>query len=92
MTANTFTKDPHATLDYGFNWSEWLDTGEVITGYTINTSPCGIVNEYSTSTSGCVIVWLSSGSVGQRYSVSCLIETSGSRIDERTIKIDVRNR
>jgi hypothetical protein len=91
--SNVFTKDPDATLDYGFDWSQWLNDGEIITEYTITTSPCGIVDIYNTSTTaGSVIVWLSSGSVGTRYSVGCLIETSGSRIDERTIKIDVRDR
>jgi hypothetical protein len=93
MTENVFIKDPNATLDFGFDWSQWLDESETIVGFTITTSPCGIINEYDTSTTaGSVIVWLSSGSIGQRYSVACLIETSASRIDERTIKIDVKDR
>jgi hypothetical protein len=92
MSDNIFTKDPNATLDYGFNWSEWLQTDEIISDYTITTSS-GIINtrDYST-TAGSVIVWLSSGCPGERYNIACLITTSGSRIDERTIKIDVRER
>jgi hypothetical protein len=90
--SNTFIKDPNSTLDYGFDWSQWLDSGEVIAGYIITTG-CGITNVYSTSTTaGSVIVWLSDGTAGNRYSVACKITTSGSRIDERTIKIDVRDR
>jgi len=92
MTENVFIKDPNATLDFGFDWSQWLGDDEAIIDYAVNVSPCGIVNDFNTNTAGSVIVWLSSGSVGQRYSVACLITTSGSRIDERTIKIDVRDR
>lgn len=90
--SNIFSKDPHATLDFGFDWSQWLAENESIDAFTITISPCGLINTYDTNTAGSVIVWLSSGSVGQRYDVACLIETSASRIDERTIKIDCRNR
>jgi|WetSurSiteA1Bulk_404760.scaffolds.fasta_scaffold01413_2 hypothetical protein len=95
MAGNVFFKDPQATLDFGFDWSQWLSSedNETIKSYTINISPCGLDNPYTTSTpSGSVIVWLSSGSPSTRYLVSCLIETTGSRIDERTINIDVKNR
>lgn len=91
--SNVFQKDSNAVLDYGFDWSQWLDDGEIILDHQIVTSPCGIIDVYSTTTTaGSVIVWLSSGSVGTRYSVACKIETSASRIDERTIKIDVKER
>lgn len=91
MTDNVFTKDPHATLDYGFNWSDWLETGESISSYTI-TSACGITKASDSNTSASVIVWLSGGAVGTRYDVACKITTNKNRIDERTIKIDVKNR
>lgn len=92
MSDNVFIKDPASLLDYGFDWSQWLDYGETITDFTI-TNGSGITNVYDMSTtSGSVIVWLSGGTVGQRYTVACLIETSGSRVDERSIKIDIRNR
>jgi len=93
MSNNVFIKDSDAKLDFGFDWSQWLNAGETIDSYVITTSPCGIENIYDTSTaSGSVIVWLTSGSPSTRYLVSCLISTSGSRIDERTINIDVKNR
>jgi hypothetical protein len=93
MSSNVFIKDPNATLDYGFDWSQWLDNGETISDYVIDTSPCGIVNLYSTSTiTGSVVAWLTSGCVGTRYSIACKMTTSASRVDERTIKIDVKER
>jgi hypothetical protein len=92
MADNVFIKDPNATLDYGFDWSQWLDTGEVITDFII-TNGSGITNVYDMSTtSGSVIVWLSGGTTGLRYPIACKITTSASRIDERTIKLDIRDR
>ena len=92
MAQNVFNKDPNATLDYGFDWSQWLDVGEIITSYTITTA-CGLTSASSISTvSGSVITWLTGGTTGERYSVACLIVTSASRIDERTMKIDVKKR
>jgi hypothetical protein len=92
MTSNVYIKDPNSTLDFGFDWSQWLNNAEIITGYTI-TSGCGITKVFDTyTTTGSVVVWLSGGTAGERYTIACLIETSGSRIDERSIKIDCRNR
>lgn len=88
---NVFIKDPHATLDYGFDWSQWLEEGDIISSYTI-TPGSGITLVSDSKTSGSVIVWLSGGTVGRRYDVACKITTSNNRIDERTIKIDVKDR
>lgn len=91
--SNTFFKDPNAVLDYGFDWSQWLDDSEVISGYVITITGSTLVNAHdSSTTSGSVIVWLSGGIVGQRYPVACRITTDAGRTDERTIKIDVRER
>lgn len=92
MANNVYIKDPHAILDFGFDWSQWLTTGETILSYVITPDPGLVKVADGSTTAGSVIVWLSSGSPGIRYSVACLINTSGSRTDERTIKIDVKNR
>lgn len=91
MADNVFTKDPNATLDFGFDWSQWLKDGDFITSYTVTTA-CGINKPADMNTSASVIVWLSGGTSGSRYGVTCTINTSGSRIDQRTIKIDVKER
>ncbi len=88
-------KDPGATLAFGFDWSDWLATGETILSHTLTTSASGLTltNDYHTSAS--VIFLASGGLAGQRYPVVCRITTSGSpfgQTDERTMKIDVRNR
>jgi len=85
-----FVKDTEAVLDYVFDWSSWLDTGETISSYTM-TVPTGITEgtgSYATSqASGRVTVWLSSGVAGTEYAVECKIVTSAGRTDERTMLI-----
>jgi len=90
-TSNVFIKDPDATLDYGFDWSQWLQIGESLYSFVVSATT-GITVASSASTTGSVIVWLSGGTSGSRYDIACKITTTDNRIDERTIRIDVRNR
>jgi len=93
MASNIYTKDPDAVLDYKFDWSSWLASGETISTRTV-TPETGITVDSSsiTDTSTSVTVWLSGGTVGNVYDVACLITTTASRTDERTIKIQCRER
>ena len=84
-------KDPSAVLDWMFDWSDWLASGETITDHTI-TVDTGITNDSSTEDAGKVTVWLSGGTAGINYKVACLITTSAGRTDERTIWIKVTDR
>jgi hypothetical protein len=84
-------KDPSAVLDWMFDWSDWLASGETISDHTI-TVDSGITNDSSTEDAGKVTVWLSGGTAGENYKVACLIETSAGRKDERTIWIKVVER
>ena len=86
-----FMKDPDAVLDYGFDWSSWLATGETISSHTITTET-GLTKDSDSESSGVVTVWLSGGTAGNDYDVACKIETSAGRKDERTITIRVKNR
>jgi len=91
LTLQNPLKDPSAVLDYAFDWTEWLATGETITDHTI-TADTGITVDSSTEDDGIVTVWLSGGTAGINYKVACLITTSAGRTDERTIWITVRER
>jgi len=86
-----FLKDPDAVLDYKFDWSDWLASGESISTYVI-TVPTGITESTASSTSASVTVWLSGGTAGETYEPACLIVTDSSRTDERTMKIHVGER
>ena len=97
-----FLKDPDAKLDYKFDWkastngsgdTDWLDTDETISTKTV-TVDSGITKESDAlaDTNTSVVVWLSGGTAGVDYEVACKIITSASRTDERTIKIQARER
>ena len=89
--AQQFTKDPDAVLDFVFDWSSWLATGETISSRTV-TVETGITKVSDTSASGKVTAWLSGGTAGTTYDVACKIVTSASRTDERTMLIRVIER
>ena len=85
-------KDPASTLYFGFNWEGWLTDGEIITSASLTTTASGLTITGSYITSACVIFLASGGEAQKRYPVVCRIATSGSQIEERTMKIDVKNR
>ena len=91
LTLQSPLKDPSAVLDYVFDWTEWLATGETIANHTI-TADTGITADSSTEDAGKVTVWLSGGTAGINYKVACKIATSAGRTDERTIWIKVTDR
>lgn len=88
-----YTKDPSASLDYRFDWSKWLDTGETIASFLV-TPETGLTLDLSEEANGIVTAWLSGGNLGTSYKVTCHIETSNitPRIDERTINIRIQER
>ena len=91
LTLQNPLKDPSAVLDYVFDWTEWLATGETIDNYTI-TADTGITVDSSTEDTGKVTVWLSGGTADMTYRVECKITTNMGRTDERSIWITVRER
>lgn len=83
-------KDPHATLDYSVEWSQWLDGDTIITSsWTVTT---GLNNTSESTTTTKATVWLSGGSIGGVYSAVNTITTASGRTDERTITISVVNK
>ena len=91
--ASSFVKDPDAVLDYKWDWSDWLATGETISSHTIPTVT-GITLDSSsiTDTNTSVTAWYSSGTALTDYDVTCQIVTSDSREDDRTVTLKVRDR
>jgi hypothetical protein len=100
--AGTYIKDPSAVLDYKFDWkaltngngtSDWLAAAETISTRTV-TVGSGITKDSDsiTDTSTSVTVWLSGGTHGNDYTITCRIVTSAGRTDERSITIRVRDR
>lgn len=95
MDTSTFNikKDPNAILDYKIDWSSWLKVGDTLTASSW-TIPPGLVKTQDTFDDTSATVWLSGGKTGQSYMVTNRISTASnpSRVDDRTIRIDVVER
>lgn len=89
LTAN-FTKDPDDTLDYTFDWTNWLN-GDQIASLTAIPSPGITVNNTAFSSSS-TTVWISGGTAGLPYSVTHRITTLGGRQKDLTMTLRVENK
>ncbi len=94
----TIDHDPQAKLDYTWDWTDWLG-GDTIISATVTAR----VEEGRDSADVVTIddVWLSSKTItawilggvhGTPCAVTCRITTTAGRIDDRTIRLRVRDR
>ena len=87
-----FVKDPDASLDYGIDWTLWLDGDSIAASTWIAESGLtiepGSENFNSTKTS----VFLSGGTRNNNYKVTNRITTDTGRTDDRSFTIYVRER
>jgi hypothetical protein len=86
-----FLKDPNAVLDYVFDWSSWLQTSETISTATF-TVESGITKNSESNTTTNATVWLSGGTVGERYTITCRVTTNQGRTDDRSAIVRVADR
>ncbi len=86
--------DPQATLDYGFDLSAWLAKGDqIVSGSWSISGPDGVLTISSSATTAkSVTVWLTGGTTGKQYYVTCHFTTVGGRVDDRTLLIVVSDR
>lgn len=96
---DSFLKDPDAVLDYKFDFSSWLVSGETIAAFDITESGCSIGDgatvvsttvgdvtpaaPVKTDTDTSVTVWVYALTVGAN--VSCRVRTTDGRVDDRTM-------
>ena len=86
-----FTKDPDATLDYQFDWSDWLPSGDTISSSSL-IIPNGLTLESESNTTNQVTAWLSGGVAGTDYTITNRIVTVAGRTDDRSAVIKVEDR
>jgi len=87
----TFIKDPSSVLDFGFDWSDWLDTDDSVSTSTWNV-PTGITRDSDTNTSTTTTIWLSGGTVGSKYKITNRMVTANGRTVERSFYVKVESR
>lgn len=88
LTIAYVTKDDNEVKDWTLDWSKELATGDTIASSTWS-APAGLTVVTDTKTTTTTTVWLSGGTVGQRYIVVNTITTASSpaRVEERAIEV-----
>lgn len=90
-----FYKTPQAVLGYEWDWSRWLTKrGESIASVEITAT--GLAVGAITHALGIVTVSLGGGVVGQKYTVTCKITTTGVKpagvlVNTRSIVVAVKD-
>jgi hypothetical protein len=88
-----FVKSPASTLDYEFDWTNWMPATDTISSVTF-TASTGLTVASSPAPSHTTLTataWLTGGTAGQTYTLSCTITTAAGRIDQRTQNVNVVN-
>jgi len=81
-----FEHAPLAKLDYGFDWTLWLEDAETITssGWVV---PADLVKSNEQNLTGVTSVFVEGGVESTRYEIINSITTSMGRKDSRTITL-----
>lgn len=85
-------KDPAETLDFSMDWTDQL--GLTTPADTISaaawTVPAGLTAGSQYHANGIATTWLSGGTAGTDYTLTCRITTAAGRVIERNIRLLVR--
>lgn len=88
--SSQFQHAPGSNLDYGFDWTCWLSSGETIT-VSVWVVDAGMVKTDEEITGGITSLFLSGGVAGITYDAVNTITTSApgnkTRTDSRTLKL-----
>ena len=89
---NEYEHSVGASLDYSFNWNQWLEAGEVIVSSTW-VGEAGITLSNNQNVAGITSTFVSGGSAGELYKIVNTIVTSvEGRSDSRTITLSCKQR
>lgn len=86
-----FLKAPDAVLDYLFDWTDWLSEGEEISESSFTVEE-GLTKGATSNTASVARVWLSGGTLGQRYVMRNTITTNQNRTAQRSAIVRVGHR
>ena len=83
------TKDPNEVLDYLFRWTKELERiDDTISSFEI-IAETGITIDSSSNTDTEVTVWISGGTIAERYLVTCRIVTAGGRTYDKSFYLHI---
>lgn len=87
--SSPFLKDPGDRLDYQVDFEAWLD-GDTISSVSW-TVPDSITNFNTSNDTTTATIWLTGGTHGQDYTITCQVTTVGGRIKQQSFVVKVRN-
>ena len=87
------TKDPDSNLDYGFDWTDWLVTGESIASSSW-ILPSDLVEESTIFSANKTSIYFSGGVSGYTYTVTNRIVTDSTppRTEDRSFTLPCRQK
>ena len=93
-----YTKQPAERLDYDFDYSKWLVSGDALISavFTVDILNGGISeNPLVIDSEVCMPTftkaWITGGLAGENYKVSCTATTSRGRTKQDEIKIRIKD-
>ena len=87
----TFIKQPADVLDYDIDYRDWLaDRSDTLQSATV-TAETGLTVSSFVIVQGVVKVFLSGGTDGGSYKVTCTATTAGGRVKQAEIRINVKD-
>lgn len=78
-------RDPDSVKPWTFDLTDWLET-DTISSHTAFAST-GLTVDSSSNTSTSVTVWLSGGTVGQRYTLTVRVVTAAGVTDDGSVAV-----
>ena len=91
----TFLKDPDAYLDYGMDWTNWLDGDTIVTSTWFVPGNSGLTQSNSSVNAAATVttVWLAGGTIAAApWMVTNRITTAGGRAEDRSFLVTIRER
>jgi len=95
MSTKVFEKQPTEVLDFFFDFRTWLtsktDTPASSTSYTVEAQPGVTVQSHNMNTPGVVQVFMAGGTHGQKYKVTCDLDTTGGRKKQAEFQLKLKD-
>jgi hypothetical protein len=87
------SKDPNEILDYELDWSRRLDDGDTIASAEFSlVAPAGLTIASQSFTETTAKVWLTSGTLGETAAILCRVETTGARVMDWSMSLEIQAR
>jgi len=90
----TFIKDPDSQMDYDVDFTAWLAPITDTIASVVWVVPTGITNVTASNTSQIAKIFLSGGTVGQKYRIVCRITTAAAtpRIKDKSFYVKIKEK